>query len=98
VSGQSRENFLKPRYFLYKLNPMATWILSQMKRWGYIKGDVHWKDLSEQVYLLTDARKHMAAMGYKPPTENNKKIIVMGKVFDHTAPDAYIASFAIKRA
>ena len=77
---------------------MATWILSQMKRWGYIKGDVRWKDLSEQIYLLTDARKHMTAMGYKPPAENNKKIIVMGKVFDHTAPDAYVASFAIKRA
>ena len=26
---------------------MATWILSQMKRWDYIKGDVRWKDLSE---------------------------------------------------
>lgn len=77
---------------------MATWILSQMKRWGYIKGDVRWKELTEQVYLLTDARKHMAAMGYKPPSESHKKIIVMGKVFDHTAPDAYVASFAIKRA
>ena len=77
---------------------MATWILSQMKRWGYIKGDVRWKELTEQIYLLTDARKHMAAMGYKPPSENYRKIIVMGKVFDHTAPDAYVASFAIKRA
>ncbi len=77
---------------------MATWILSQMKRWGYIKGDVRWKELTEQIYLLTDARKHMAAMGYKPPSDNHKKIIVMGKVFDHTAPDAYVNSFAIKRA
>ena len=77
---------------------MATWILSQMKRWGYIKGDVRWKDLTEQIYLATDARRHMAAMGYKPPSESYKKIIVMGKVFDHTAPDAYISSFAIKRA
>ena len=76
---------------------MATWILSQMKRWGYIKGDVRWKELTEQVYLLTDARRHMAAMGYKPPSENYRKITVMGKVFDHTAPDAYISSFAIKR-
>ena len=76
---------------------MATWILSQMKRWGYIKGEVRWKDLTEQVYLLTDARKHMAAMGYKPPSDSYKKITVMGKVFDHTAPDAYVSSFAIKR-
>ncbi len=77
---------------------MATWIMTQMKRWGYVKGDVRWKDLTEQIYLATDARKHMAAMGYKPPAENYRKIIVMGKVFDHTAPDAYVASFAIKRA
>ena len=77
---------------------MATWILSQMKRWGYIKGDVRWKDLTEQVYLLTDARKHMAAMGYKPPAENYRRITVMGKVFDAAAPDAYVNSFAIKRA
>jgi nitrate/nitrite transport system substrate-binding protein len=77
---------------------MATWILSQMKRWGYIKGDVRWKDLTEQVYLLTDARRHMQAMGMKPPAESQKRITVMGKVFDHTAPDAYINSFAIKRA
>jgi nitrate/nitrite transport system substrate-binding protein len=77
---------------------MATWILSQMKRWGYIKGDVRWKDLTEQVYLLTDARRHMTAMGMKPSADNNKRITVMGKVFDHTAPDAYVSSFAIKRA
>ena len=77
---------------------MATWILSQMKRWGYIKGDVRWKDLTEQVYLLTDARKHMAAMGMKPSGESYKKITVMGKVFDPAAADAYVNSFAIKRA
>ena len=76
---------------------MAAWILSQMKRWGYIKGDVRWKDLTEQVYMLTDARKHMQAMGMKPPAESHKRITVMGKVFDHTAPDAYINSFTIKR-
>ena len=47
--------------------------------------------------LLTDARKHMQAMGMKPPAESHKRITVMGKVFDHTAPDAYINSFTIKR-
>jgi nitrate/nitrite transport system permease protein len=39
---------------------MAVWILSQMKRWGYIKGDMNYKDIAERVYLITDARKHMA--------------------------------------
>ena len=42
---------------------MAVWILSQMKRWGYIKGDVKYKDIAEKVYLLTDARKRMAEVG-----------------------------------
>ena len=42
---------------------MAVWILSQMKRWGYIKGDVRYKDIAEKVYLLTEARKRMAEVG-----------------------------------
>ena len=76
---------------------MAVWILSQMKRWGYIKGDVKYKDIAEQVYLLTDARKHMAEVGMTAPKESYKKFKVMGKEFDPAKPDAYIDSFAIKR-
>jgi nitrate/nitrite transport system substrate-binding protein len=76
---------------------MAVWILSQMKRWGYIKGDVKYKDIAEQVYLLTDARKRMAEVGMAAPKESYKKFKVMGKEFDPAKPDAYIDSFAIKR-
>ena len=76
---------------------MAVWILSQMKRWGYIKGDVKYKDIAEQVYLLTDARKRMAEVGMTAPKESYKKFKVMGKEFDPAKPDAYIDSFAIKR-
>ena len=39
---------------------MAVWMLTQMKRWGYIKGDVNYKQIAEKVFLLTDAKKHMA--------------------------------------
>lgn len=76
---------------------MAYWILSQMKRWGYVKGDVRYKDIAEKVYLLTDARKHMAALGMQPPKENMKKFKVMGKEFDPARADAYVDSFAIKK-
>ena len=76
---------------------MAVWILSQMKRWGYIKGDVKYKDIAEQVYLLTDARKRMAEVGMTAPKENYQKFKVMGKEFDPAKADAYINSFAIKR-
>jgi nitrate/nitrite transport system substrate-binding protein len=77
---------------------MAVWMLSQMKRWGYIKGDVDYRQIAEKVFLLTDARKQMAALDMKAPAANAyPKITVMGKVFDPTKPEAYVASFAIKR-
>jgi nitrate/nitrite transport system substrate-binding protein len=77
---------------------MAVWMLSQMKRWGYIKGDVDYRQIAERVFLLTDARKQMAALDMKaPPANAYPKITVMGKVFDPTKPEAYVASFAIKR-
>jgi len=77
---------------------MAVWILSQMKRWGYVKGDVDYKQIAEKVFLLTDARKQMAALDMKPPMGSAyPRITVMGKVFDPDKADAYVSSFAIKR-
>ena len=32
----------------------AVWMLTQMKRWGQIKGDVDYKAVAEQVFLATD--------------------------------------------
>jgi nitrate/nitrite transport system substrate-binding protein len=77
---------------------MAYWILSQMKRWGYVKGDVRYKDIAEKIYRLTDARKHMTDLGMNPPKENMKKFKVMGKEFDPAKVEAYADSFAIKKA
>jgi nitrate/nitrite transport system substrate-binding protein len=77
---------------------MAVWILTQMKRWGYIKGDVNYKQIAERVFLVTDARKRMAEMDMKAPTTSYAKFKVMGKEFDPAAPDKYLASFAISRA
>ncbi len=48
--------------------------------------------------VLTDARKHMTALGMNPPKENLRKFKVMGKEFDPAKPEEYIKSFAIKRA
>jgi nitrate/nitrite transport system substrate-binding protein len=39
----------------------------------------------------------MKEAGMKPPASPNKKFVVMGKEFDSSKPDAYLASFAIKR-
>jgi nitrate/nitrite transport system substrate-binding protein len=77
---------------------LGVWILTQMKRWGYVKGDVRYADIVSQVYLMTDAKKRMKEAGILAPAAMPKKIIVMGKPFDTTKPDAYVSSFAIRRA
>ena len=77
---------------------MAVWMLTQMKRWGYIKGEVNYKQIAEKVFLMTDARKHMKELGQPfvdGPTYAKHKI--MGKEFDAAKADAYAKSFAISK-
>ena len=76
----------------------AVWIMTQMKRWGQIKGDVDYANVAKQVYLATDAEKLMKEAGLTPPGVTTKKFSVMGKEFDPSKPNEYISSFAIKRS
>src|SRR5580704_10420913 len=76
----------------------AIWILTQMKRWGQLKGDVDYQSVAEQqVYLATDTAKLMQEVGLTPPASSSKHFKVMGKEFDPAKPDEYVRSFAIKR-
>jgi nitrate/nitrite transport system substrate-binding protein len=81
---------------------MATWMITQMKRWGYLKGGVDYRALAQQVFLLTDARNAMKQIGETPPdaagSSGYRPITVMGRTFDPNRPDDYINGFAIKRA
>ena len=74
----------------------AVWTLTQMKRWGQIKGDVDYAGVARQVYLATDARKLMSQEGLTPPAATTKTFVVMGKTFDPGRPKEYLASFKIK--
>ncbi len=76
---------------------MAIWIMTQMKRWGQVKGDVAWRDVAQQVYLTTDAAPRMREAGLAVPAERYKSYTIMGKTFDPAKPDDYVASFPIKR-
>lgn len=77
---------------------MAVWILTQMKRWGYVEGNIDYKAIAEQVYMATDARKVMKELGYDAPSTTYQNYTIMGKEFDYTKPEDYINSFAIKRS
>ena len=75
----------------------AVWILTQMKRWGQLKGDVDYASVAKQVFLATDAARLMKEAGLEAPAATTKGFSVMGKAFDPSKPEDYLASFAIKR-
>jgi nitrate/nitrite transport system substrate-binding protein len=76
---------------------MGVWILTQMKRWGYVKGDIDYKKIAEEVYLTADCGKVMKDLGLTPPDTTYRNHTIMGKTFDPAKPEAYVDSFAIKR-
>jgi nitrate/nitrite transport system substrate-binding protein len=77
---------------------MAVWILTQLKRWGYLKQDVDYRQVAEKVFLATEARKRMTDLGIAAPKENYARHTIMGKTFDPSRPDAYLSSFSIRRS
>ena len=80
---------------------MAIWILTQMKRWGYIKQDVNYKKIAQEVYLAAGCREVMKSLGYKAPAQNSTKhqfSLGKNKLFDPEAPENYIRAFAIRRS
>ncbi len=95
--GQVKVDANRVSFDPFPWQSFAVWILTQMKRWGQVKGDVDYQKIAEQVYLATDSIKLMKAAGLTPPTTLTKGFSVMGKAFDPAKPEEYLASFKIKR-
>jgi len=84
----------------FPYHSMAIWILTQMKRWGYLKADVSYRKVAEEVFLATGTARSMRALGQKPPEASSvKHAFAVGKtrVFDPDKPDDYLKSFTIRR-
>lgn len=81
----------------FPYDSFAIWIMTQMKRWGQIKGDVDYAGIAKKVFLTTEAGKAMKDAGMTPPASSTKTFSVMGKVFDPSKPNEYVDSFAIRR-
>jgi len=80
---------------------MAVWMLTQMQRWGYIKGEVNYQQIAEKVFLLTDAKKQMKALDQKVPEGPGgayPKFKIMGREFDAAKASEYAKSFPIRKA
>ncbi len=76
---------------------MAVWMLTQMQRWGYVKGEVNYKQIAEKVFLLTDAKKYMKELDQKVPDGAYPKFKIMGREFDPGKAAEYARSFPIRK-
>ena len=81
----------------FPYNSFAVWILTQLKRWGYIKQDVNYRQVAEQVFRAADCAQAMQGMGMAPPSEIYVTHTIMGKAFNPADPEGYLDSFALKK-
>jgi nitrate/nitrite transport system substrate-binding protein len=79
----------------YPWHSMAVWILTQMKRWGHLKGDVNYKAVAEQVYRAADCDRIAKELGYPTHASTMAKHMIMGREFDPQQAEAYVKSFKI---
>lgn len=79
----------------YPWHSMAIWILTQMKRWGHLKGDVNYQAVAEQVYRAADCDRIAKELGYATHTSTMAKHVIMGREFDPYQAEAYLNSFKI---
>ncbi len=96
--GQVKKDPNRIAFDPFPWESFAVWILTQMKRWGQIKGDVDYAAVARQVFLATDTTKLMKEVGLTPPASTTRSFSVMGKAFDPARPEDYIKSFSIKRS
>ena len=57
----------------------AVWIMTQMKRWGQVKGDIDYDGVASQVFLATDTTRLMKEVGLTPPTATTKTFVGDGQ-------------------
>ena len=85
---------------------MGLWILSQLRRWDYIKSDVDYKKVSDDIFMSADVKKRMEEMASHNknlkwtdiPETKYPVYDVYGKEFNPGKINEYIDSFSITRS
>jgi nitrate/nitrite transport system substrate-binding protein len=96
--GQVKRDANRIQFDPFPWESFGVWILTQMKRWGQIRGEIDYAGVARRVYRETDAGRIMRELGLTPPASGTKTIVVMGKAFDPAKPEEYVNSFAIRRS
>jgi nitrate/nitrite transport system substrate-binding protein len=81
----------------FPYHSMAVWMLTQMKRWGFVNGDISYKDIAEKVFRAAEAQKLFREVGLEVPASTYARHVIMGKPFDADQTASYLDGFAIKR-
>ena len=81
----------------FPYHSMAVWMLTQMKRWGFVKGDISYKDIAEEVFRADAVRDLVKEAGFEVPASTYGQHVIMGKTFDADQTASYLDGFAIKR-
>lgn len=84
---------------------MGIWVLTQMKRWGYLKEEIDYKDIAKELIISSTTEKMMRNL-----EKNNDDVTftdipdhpypvynIMGRKFDPQAAEEYLAGFDIVR-
>ncbi|GAC1309857.1 MAG: CmpA/NrtA family ABC transporter substrate-binding protein [Vulcanimicrobiaceae bacterium] len=75
----------------YPWHTYSYWILSQLQRWGYIKGTVDYEAVSKDVFLTDVARDLATEVGFKVPDDNFETVKLMYDRFDPRNAGDYVA-------
>jgi nitrate/nitrite transport system substrate-binding protein len=81
----------------FPYHSMAVWMLTQMKRWGFVQGDIAYKDIAEEVFRADAVRDLVKEAGFEVPTSTYGQHVIMGKTFNADHAASYLDGFAIKR-
>ncbi|MGH8058833.1 MAG: CmpA/NrtA family ABC transporter substrate-binding protein [Candidatus Entotheonellia bacterium] len=82
----------------YPWKSFGVWILTQLKRWGYLKGGVDYRQIVDEVFQTALTGRITRELGYEAPTAEYKQEPLFAGAFDPEKPEEYLASFAIRRS
>lgn len=84
---------------------MGVWVLAQMRRWGYISEDIDFQRISRQIVLsarteglMRDLQQTNTDIVWNDlPTEEHPKLQILGRTFDPTDVEGYLAGVGLRR-
>ncbi|GAC1534168.1 MAG: CmpA/NrtA family ABC transporter substrate-binding protein [Candidatus Velthaea sp.] len=75
----------------YPWHTYSYWIVTQLQRWGYIKGTVDYEGLSKDVFLTDVARDLAREVGFPTPPADFRSVSLMYDKFDPRYAGEYLA-------